>query len=307
MTDGMRQQITPGIYPDVSFEEYVRWDAENASHLKWIDVSPWHYQAYKLGWKRFDSDAMRLGRLVHTGVLEPMHLEARYEVMPDYATHEGNVTKEGKPSKKGNTEWVFAQQAGYRERAELKGKEVVSRTEWESLYSVAMAISKCPVTSELFNQPGRVELSLCWEDPNSGLLCKCRLDKEGARHSQLIDLKSLARPERFNHQIGELKYYRQAAHYRKGWEVLTGEKWPFWFAPVGPVGDILCGARSAPLSEDLMELGDFENMEALEKVRYARESGEWPNMQSPEEWEGPRWLQAQIERDEDETLLESIA
>ena len=72
----------PGIYADTPDEVYFGWDAVNNSSLSPALRSMAHYRA-ALETKRPPTAAMEFGRFVHTVVLEPELLAARYVVTPD--------------------------------------------------------------------------------------------------------------------------------------------------------------------------------------------------------------------------------
>ena len=95
--------ISPGIYTGVSFDDYCQWDAVNHSKLVRIDKSPLHA---KTPIDLSQSKSIRFGHLVHSGRLEPDSVESRYAVMPAYELMSENTTGKGEPSTSTATTFV---------------------------------------------------------------------------------------------------------------------------------------------------------------------------------------------------------
>ena len=168
-------------------------------------------------------------------------------------------------------------------------KEVVTAEDFQDMSRAVAAVSTNPKAYELLNQKGRVELSICWEDPQTGILCKARIDKELAESGGIADLKTAGQPESFNWSLWDYRYHQQAAFYRTGWATVNNAKpEPFWLVVVGPADNVTCTCLAAPISDDLISIGETENMLALSKVRLGLETGEWPNIEEPDEWTGPK-------------------
>ncbi len=281
-----RIEIKPGIYEDVPFEDYCRWGAVNVSTLKQMRISPAHYLASWQGLLHKDSKPMRFGRLVHTGQLEPLTLAERYAVVPDYHLMPENVKKDGGPSKSKGTTYYKNKRAAFEQANE--NKEIVEHDDYQNMYRTVLAVSANERASGLLNQRGRYELSICWEDPNTQLLCKARIDKELAKDGGIADLKTTRDPEWFNWDLWKFGYHLQAAWYRKGWAIATGRaKEPFWLVAVGPGDSPVCTSLAAPVSGDLLHIGETEIIQLLGKVRGCMDEDNWPNIEQPEEWTGP--------------------
>ena len=144
---------------------------------------------------------------------------------------------------------------------------------------------------ELLNQKGRrAELSICWEDPQTGILCKARIDKELADSGGIADLKTAGQPESFNwyHSGTIATTSKRRSIALAGRQSITRNPGPFWLVVVGPADNVTCTCLAAPISDDLISIGETENMLALSKVRLGLEAGEWPNIEEPDEWTGPK-------------------
>lgn len=273
----------PGVYEDVEFAEYCQWDAVNHSKLCRIDKSPLNTQ---IGPDFSGSSAIKFGQLVHTGRLEPDSVDKRYAVMPAFENDAENETATGKPSTSAATKYVDECR---KEFAKLNVKKtVVSQAEFRSLQNALGAISAEPQAVAKLTD-GRPELSIVWHDPSTGLRCKARIDYK--RDDGLADLKTSRDdsnrplPESFEYSLWTYSYYTQAAWYQSGWEVLTGERLPFWFVVLGTGSPMQCVA--APVGEMTLRLGRDKNKERMATYKMCHDAGEFPGYESPAIFELP--------------------
>ena len=128
----------PGIYYDVSFEEYVAWDAVNNSRLKLMTKSPLHYAT---GFKGEPTQSMSIGTFCHAGVLEPLSIVKRFVFEPDYSKDEANTTGNGARSFSSSTRYVKEQKAKFRELN--KDKTIIDEQSYNKMIGVAGALSRC--------------------------------------------------------------------------------------------------------------------------------------------------------------------
>lgn len=275
----------PGIYPGISFTEYCEWDAINHSRLCRIDKSPLHCKTQPDFEK---SAAIRLGQLVHCGRLEPDSVEQRYAIMPEFELYSENTTSNGKPSTSTATTFVKQARLEFRQAAVKEQKTVVSTAEYTACQNALEAILLNRDVVAMVNT-GRCELSIVWNDRHTGLRCKARLDCQ--RPNSLMDLKTSEDgrnsplPESFEYAMWTYNYYTQAAFYQQGWETLTGERLPFWFAVVSTTTPMQCIA--APVGEMTLQLGRTKNAERMSKYLLCKQTDSWPGYESPEIFELP--------------------
>lgn len=284
---------SPGIYENVDFETYCNWDAINHSRLCRIDKSPLNTQ---IGPDFSGSSAIRFGSLVHAGQLEPGSVAKRYAVMPSFETDSANVTAAGKPSTSTATEYVKAARKSFASECANNGKEVVSQAEMVAMQHTLAAISACSEAADRL-VGGRSELSIIWIDPATGLRCKARIDYQ--RPDCLADLKTSRDdsnrplPESFEYSLWTYSYYTQAAWYQSGWEILTGERLPFWFVVLGTGQPMQCVA--APVGEMTLRAGRNKNLERMAMYKYCHDRNEWPGYESPIIFELPeKYLPSEV-------------
>jgi exodeoxyribonuclease VIII len=279
----------PGIYEQISFEDYVAWEAINHTRLCRIDKSPLNYLVAP---EREKSQAFALGSLVHTGRLEPELLRERYVMMPDFANSPDNFKMDGKKqvrSTSSSTTWYKEQVAAFHETAKQQGREVITEDQWKQFDGAMAAFKTRPELIRAINA-GRRELSIVWNDRRTGLLCKARIDC--ACSTRLIDLKTTDDGQNkgplgdaFEWSIANYSYHTQAAFYADGWEALTGEKLPFWFAVVTTQKPHQ--ALFSRLGDVSMEIGRNKNIGRLSRVLACKEYDSWPGYENPELLEIP--------------------
>lgn len=284
----------PGIYEHIPFDEYVGWDAINHTRLCRIDKSPLNYLVAP---EREKSQAFQLGSFVHAGVLEPDSVADRYVVMPDFAKSPANVDAKGVRSTSAATTWCKQAVQSFHDAAKLLGKEVVTEEQQKQLVGAAQAFKSRPDFVRTVNT-GRCELSIVWNDRHTGLLCKARIDC--ACPTRLIDLKTTDDSQNkgplgdeFDWAIGRYSYHTQAAWYADGWETLTGDRLPFWFAVVTTQKPHQC--LFAPLGEASMDIGRTKNRERMSIVLACKERDKWPGYENPVLFELPEKYMPEID------------
>ena len=218
MTDGPE----PGVYHNVPFDEYCNWVWMSHSTLKWGLVSMEHLRAAVDGLLPIpDTNAMRIGRLLHAGVLEPLTMLQDYVVMPRYELDSENKTKQGKPTESKATSYYKERVAEFEEVN--ASKQIVLKSEYETIAGVAAKIAsdeRCQ--SYLTN--GVAEVSFVWDDPETGVRCKGRADYWQASIGLVVDLKKHDNPKPFTTVMANLNYHQQLAFYADGLALASGKE-----------------------------------------------------------------------------------
>lgn len=262
-----------GIVYGMSFEDYHAVDAFSASAMKHFARSPWHW-LNRVPMK--PTRAMLCGSLVHCAQLEPHALAERYVVVPEDAPRRPSVSqwKAKNPSADSVTamDWWRAFEASNTRRA------IVAADDYATTQKQLQAIKDCPELAEAFST-GHSELSMFWVDPETGVYCKARPDHIAPRRGgvQMLDLKSMAddTPAGVMRAIGRLGLYRQEAHYRRGYEVITGKPVnDFVFAVVSSVPPIL--ATPYRLVDEALQQGTEEVEDLLREFAQCQRDNHWP-------------------------------
>jgi len=194
--------VSAGIIPGIQIDVYHKSAGTSKSQLDQMAKSPAHYLA-SLTTQRKETDAMKIGSLFHTMVLEPE--KQNFVVGPD-VNKNTNIWK------------------AFKAEAEAAGQTVIDQGTLEMLNGMVASVRAHPAASKLLSGPGIAEGSAWWVDEQSGELCRCRPDfyrEDGI----IVDLKSTedASPEAFAKSIAKYGYHRQNAMYVDGVEAATGD------------------------------------------------------------------------------------
>ena len=248
----------------MNFSDYSDLAGVNYSHLKEMARSPLHYQ-HRLTAPRTDTPAMRLGRAIHTAVLEP-------DLFPVHWTlYDGR--------RAGNAWTEFAEVNA--------SKGILTVDEYETVLNIRDAVHRHKVARRLLRY-GKSEVTLRWVDPVSRIRCKARLDH--LRGDALTDLKSTKDIDNrvFGRLAANMGYAGQLGFYRLGL-LATGHD----IAPVR----IIAVESAAPhdvavftVDEDILEVGVMEVRKLLHQVKDCRRKRRWPGRyESEESLEFPQW------------------
>jgi hypothetical protein len=288
----------PGIYFDIPFDEYRQWPAVNNSSISYGQRSMLHYREQP---DRPTTDAMRFGSFVHSICLERHRLHQEYVPEPDLTAKclkpDGTPYANPKATKK-----YKELMAEYRE---LTGDKQLVPSDWfDTAQGMLAAIDAHPIANELLLPPGNPEVSIVWDDAETGLRCKARIDwlryDNATNELTAVDLKTTQDASDFERSIAKFAYHRQAAFYLDGlaerydWEAIRG--CAFWFVAVEKEPPY--GVRAAPMSQDAIRLGRTQYREFLHKLKECRRTGVYPGYDSPDEWQLPAWAYPKQDRDE---------
>jgi len=248
----------------ITNEQYHADPAISASHLHAVAQSPYHY------WSRFldpqrqrpePTAAMKLGSLVHCAVLEPDELSKRYGVCLPRNT-----------------------KAGKEQAAEMAaaGIEAVTGSDMELALAMAGAVRSHQAAAELLRH-GQAEQSFWWDDPASGLRCKCRPD--WLNGATVVDLKTTtdASPRGFAKSCATFRYHVQASHYLSG---LPAER--FVFIAVEKTYPYAVGVYQ--LDAEAMTVGAELRRQNMQTISDCMAINEWPGYsQGIEPLSLPKW------------------
>jgi exodeoxyribonuclease VIII len=158
---------------------------------------------------------------------------------------------------------------------ENAGREAVEPAIWARIEGMAAAILAHPLARELLTG-GRAEVTVRWDDPETGLPCKARGDYWRPDIDTLVDVKTAenASPEAFAKSVANYRYHVQSAHYRAGFKALGWHIEQFVFIVVekrAPHAVLV-----AMLDDAATERGEGLYREEMETMAACVESGEWP-------------------------------
>lgn len=203
-------EIQPGIYEDVPFATYCDWDAVNISRLSPIAVSPKHYHAQPT---RLDTKSLVIGRAAHSATFELDRFALNY-----------TVWRKGRRAGKVWDAFVAAN----------ADKSILNEKEYDFAMAIRTAVLEHPISAPILQGKGSGEVSICWRDLDTGILCKGRLDWLPANRVTIYDLKT-ARSlllQAFVRACEKFLYYIRAAFYCDGLAALIHDRPHFEFIAV---------------------------------------------------------------------------
>lgn len=262
--------VTPNSFDcEMDAEEYHNGSPGiSSSRMKHMLVSPAVYQI-KLQRPMQETDALRVGRMLHTQVLEP-HL-----VSSEFA-----IWNEGRRQ---GTDWAqFAMNNA--------DKTIITEQQLTCVEGMAQALLQMrdfPLAAWLAGvkgldassdiAPAMKEHSLFWIDEDTGLQCKARPDAMTLGSKPLVgDLKSArsVSVDDFIYDIFKYRYDMQAAHYLAGVKAVYGIDAPFAFFAVEKEEPHV--SRTFLMTPDALANGERHRRYCLRMIRRCLDSGQWP-------------------------------
>ena len=285
----------PGRYSGVPEADYFSAEAVNASTLKHMGRSALHCKAeITRSGDRPDTEAQKVGRLVHCAVLEPERFKATYCKEPQVEDHpETLVDLAGYKAKaKALGLKVSGSKGDLKARiletspdikfwedlaAELVGEsEPLKADHWHLAQAIIESIAANDKARKALSG-GVAEETLVWRDALTGLLCKSRMDYYREDLGLIVDVKTTedARPEAVARDIHKYGYHISAAHYLDGLQALDlpgGQSFAWVF--VEKKAPYAIGVYFA--SADMLDRGHELHRQYLTDFARCKLSGIWP-------------------------------
>src|SRR6185436_6574394 len=200
--------MKPGIYNSLSNEDYHSSDGISRSGVMAIKKSPLHYWHEYVNPKREtrekDTPSTIFGNAFHTYILENESFKDRFIV----------CDKVDRRTTDGKKYWAKIKE-------ERGGKSIIDIDDYNQLSDMANSLMNHDQAGRLiFN--ATYENSIYWNDPLTGVLCKCRPDIMS--NNMIVDLKTTddANPDTFRYSIRKYGYHVQAAMLLDGMNAAKG-------------------------------------------------------------------------------------
>jgi len=242
---------TSGHGGAMSRAAYDQVEAVNWSRLKEMRKSALHFK-HALEADPADTGPMRLGRAVHTAVLEPELLDESIAVW--------------KSRRQGKAWEEFERQAVESDRT------VLTQEQYECALAIRDSVRSHPLVSP-YLAAGSAEHSLTWTDPR-GFNMKARID--WVTDGVILDLKTsryAIESRLFASDAYRLGYFHQLAFYQRGMSAVYGTT---------PAALIVAVETAAPydvavyrLSSAALAAASEEIDELLDELQRATDSGRW--------------------------------
>lgn len=298
--------MTPGIHFDISNEDYHSGVGVSKSGLDLVEISPLHYwhkylrekTAEELEAQEERKKHFKIGTAIHTAILEPEAFGDRYVILPEGAPKKPTSTQLNAKKPSDDTLYAIGWWEDFNARLAETGAEVLSPDELEICKGVKAATHASRIGKRVFSEPGVAEASVYWEDPETGVLCKCRPDWLLTPDDvpAILDVKSTksAHPDEFARSAFNYNYHVAAAWYLDGYEIATGQRPDsFMFLAIEKEAPFACAWYFA--DEGMIAAGRRQYRKALDTYAECLRTGVWPGY--PDKLLGlalPAWAERQI-------------
>ncbi|MCV7903290.1 exodeoxyribonuclease VIII [Escherichia coli] len=267
------EDIEPGIYYGISNENYHAGPGVSKSQLDDIADTPALYL-----WRKnapvdtTKTKTLDLGTAFHCRVLEPEEFSNRFIVAPEF----NRRTNAGKEEEK-----AFLMECA------STGKTVITAEEGRKIELMYQSVMALPLGQWLVESAGHAESSIYWEDPETGILCRCRPDKIIPEFHWLMDVKTTADIQRFKTAYYDYRYHVQDAFYSDGYEAQFGVLPTFVFLVASTT--VECGRYPVEIfmmGEEAKLAGQQEYHRNLRTLADCLNTDEWPAIKT---LSLPRW------------------
>jgi len=228
----------PGIYNDIPFDEYLRWNCFSKSMIEATMRSAKHLNHYMNNPKK--SNALTIGSLVDSMITDPEEVK-NYVILPETVTVKDKGKNKEKP-------WNNSLKVCKEMIAELtkKGRIPIKHEQMQLAEDLARSINENQTAKKIIDE-SVCQISMVWRDKDTNILCKGRLDFY--RDDAIADLKTTRDAEigAFSRDMYNFGYHEQAAIYTDGWYELSGIQLPF---------QIIAAEKNPPFGTIVYNVGD---------------------------------------------------
>jgi hypothetical protein len=262
--------VKPGIYHDIPFPDYLKINAFHSGIAKLILKS-----AKKARWEmdnpKKSTPDMVFGSLIDCLLLEPDKFSNYFTTLPETSVDKkDNIIPFSARSDHGKNVLKSIYESG---------KQPISTSQIKHGKSLVDGIMGHPTAGQWLSG-GRAQVTIIWNDPQTGVLCKIRPDY--LRDDRITDLKTTkdAHPSVFSSIAGRMGYHIQAALYHDGLYFAENGQYPTeWVKPFSqvvaetePAYDVIC----FDIQEESLDCGRELFHEAIQKYADCLESNKWP-------------------------------
>ncbi|MBG6243368.1 MAG: exonuclease VIII [Candidatus Symbiopectobacterium sp. Dall1.0] len=194
--------MEPGIYYDISNEDYHKDEAIGSTTIKSISVSPanFYFNPFK------GSKSAQIGTAIHAALLEPEMFDRDFISRPDISTRSSKDYK----ALLANTD----------------AEKIIIGNEVDTINRMVESSRLNEDFMDYISAKGHSEVSMFATCPLTGLKLKCRFDRLSDSHSYPLDVKSCrdASQRGFSQAFGQYHYHVQAAFYLYVLNIVTGRE-----------------------------------------------------------------------------------
>lgn len=265
-----RPPFIPGRFDDMPAETYHAIECLSAGGAKKILKTPAHFRLMR-DKPNEPTASMVFGTVVHTLVLQPDLADSMVIAVPDDAPK--RPTSAQRNAKKPSFEALSAIEFwdGFNERA--AGKIILSGEDFDRARRTADAVHAHPAARALLNGALR-EISLFWEDADTGVPVKCRYDIWNREIGGDLKTCQSAHPDDFAKDIAKFLYHLQGALYWSGAEHRLAT--PDGFVFIAAESDQPHFVAVYELDQPSLLAGGALYREAMKRYAECVKAGAWP-------------------------------
>lgn len=251
----------PGLHRNVPMETYRAWPALNVSKLKAGRRSMAHLQAALSDQDDEGTAAKDFGTAGHMALLEPERFGLTRlvggPINPSTKKCYGRDTKKWEEYAKANP-----------------GRILLSEEEHDDICALQKSVERHRLAHKMLMAAGPCEAALLWEDSETGIMCKARLDKL-IPGKVAADLKTTdnASDKAFSHAVWKYGYYLQVPWYMDGIKAVTGKTMELPLVAMEKAAPYAVAVYT--LDRDTIEQGRLENRSMLTQMAECQRTGVW--------------------------------
>jgi hypothetical protein len=172
--------------------------------------------------------------------------------------------------------WRSKEAKDTRADAKANGMTAILKHQMDAIHEARAAFQENSFVKAAFEN-GKTEQSLFWLHPTLKIWCRARPDFISNALTHMNDHKATAdaNPEGFGRHADNMKYYRRAAWYLEGAEIVFGKPFDhYWFVNQETKAPYLTSV--VELDESALEAGRLENERAARIFVRCLEKNDWP-------------------------------
>jgi len=266
--NGEYTMMKPGIYTDISIEQYHDSEGISASGINLILDCPKRYWYEYMGHgaeiskqDKRQKEKFKLGQALHMLILEPDNFHKTFFAMEE----EVNLT-----TKIGKEKYQEAEK-------EANGREVIRAGDWFDIQEMAKAAKAHPIWKHL--EGGKVENSIYWD---AGLFnTRLRARPDIYNDVLVVDVKTTDSIQVFQRSIYQYGYHRQAAMQLDGLKQFDNKKRAFGLFVIEKKAPYLTACFT--LDEAALQQGHKEYMDGANLYSECLKANNWPGYEASEE------------------------
>lgn len=292
--------------PERQSEEYhADKSAVGSSSLVLILSSPRAFlRGHVMGKRKEETNDMRIGKIVHMGLLEPAKFKNSYRIMPVFEGY----TKDGKKTTNPNAIEVKEKRAAW--EADLpKGCVVITDEEFDQIIGMVESVSEHPQGKAVFTN-GIPEMAGYYRDPRTGIKMKIMPDFRANDNFMITDYKTTVNADQTifgSKAFGEWRYDLRIWMYAYGTSLIENKPMPKnLFFMVNEKTEPYEAAVYYMTPEQCSQ-AEYDYNDAMDKLKACIETDSWPMRQARMEplWTPKKFIDADVRKHEKE--LDNVA